>query len=171
MIDATKTFVNKLNIDDGHIRIGLLSYSSDSNIHFHLNKYNTKKEVLDAFSDVRYTYGRTNTAAALYDLRTEMFRARNGDRPGIPNIAVIVTDGDSNINVDQTIPESDLAREAGITVFAIGIGLNATTELDAIAGVKSNRFFVDGFDQLEAKMETLYNFVCPGNMNKRLHLM
>ena len=42
-----------------------------------------------------------------------MFTAENGDRPNIPNIAIVVTDGESNRDKNLTVPEADEARERG----------------------------------------------------------
>ncbi len=54
--------------------------------------------------------GRTNTAEALLYLRSEMFTPFNGDRLDVPNYAVVITDGESNINEERTLPEAIEAR-------------------------------------------------------------
>ena len=43
-------------------------------------------------------------------LRTEMFTPFNGDRQDVPNFAVVITDGESNINEEETLPEAIEAR-------------------------------------------------------------
>ena len=43
-----------------------------------------------------YTRGTTNTAQALDYVQNNMFSGANGDRTGVANIAVILTDGGSN---------------------------------------------------------------------------
>ena len=53
-------------------------------------------------------------------VRTEGFTEANGDQPGVPNIIVIFTDGNSNINELQTIPEALLAKKAGIHIIVVG---------------------------------------------------
>ena len=45
-----------------------------------------------------------------------------GDRRTFPNIAIVMTDGESMIKPEETLPEARLAREQGIIVFAVGIG-------------------------------------------------
>ena len=68
-------------------------------------------------------YGSTNTADSIEAMRNEMFTAENGDRPDVRNMAIIITDGVSNINSRRTIPEADLAKEEGIHIYTVGIGL------------------------------------------------
>lgn len=50
-----------------------------------------------------------------------MFTEKNGARPGIPHIAIIITDGKSN-NPQITQMEAAKAQAQGIHLFAIGIG-------------------------------------------------
>ena len=52
--------------------------------------------------------------------RTQMFTPERGDRPGVPNYLVVLTDGKSN-NPEQTWLEAREAREQGI-ITTIGIG-------------------------------------------------
>ena len=42
--------------------------------------------------------GQTDTSSAIRLMMTTMFTQSNGDRPNAPNVAIIITDGNSNIN-------------------------------------------------------------------------
>ena len=42
-----------------------------------------------------------------------MFTGPNGDRYNIPNIGVVITDGESNRDQNLTIPEANEARKRG----------------------------------------------------------
>ena len=64
------------------------------------------------FSYSRYG-GRTNTQAALQTMNDDVFVTGGGDRNGIDNIAIVVTDGGSNILREETIPEANRARSFG----------------------------------------------------------
>ena len=46
-------------------------------------------------------------------LRESMFVSSSGDRETVPNFAIVITDGNSNINPEKTIPEAIQARIAG----------------------------------------------------------
>ena len=59
---------------------------------------------------MEYVRGRTNTAEALKLLYSEMFTPFNGDRVDIPNYGIVITDGESNINEQNTLPEAIAAR-------------------------------------------------------------
>ena len=42
--------------------------------------------------------------------REEVFQEANGDRPGVPNIAMVFTDGKANVQQDQLADEAALLK-------------------------------------------------------------
>lgn len=88
-VDKMKEFVysvvEKLSIGRTDDRVGLVSYSSDPQLGFHLDSFFTKKDINNAISAMQYRYGSTNTAAGLKMVRQEIFNIQNGDRSNVPN--------------------------------------------------------------------------------------
>ena len=162
MKDFVKFFLYNAAIDNGNVRVGMIIYSTADYLQWNLNEYTDSGSLFDAIDFMPYRYGSTNTADALKTMRTEMFTAANGDRPDVENIAIVITDGVSNINARRTIPEADEARQAGIHVYAIGIGLTDTTELDGIANkpLEENRFAVQDFNELKDIRTTIFEALC-----------
>ena len=162
MKDFVKDFLLEADIDNGKVRVGLLMYSTEDYVQFYLNTYATKDDIYDAVDAMPYRYGSTNTADALQTMRVDMFSTINGDRAGVDNIAIILTDGVSNINSRRTIPEAEQARAEGIHIYAIGIGLTDTTELDGIASqpISENRFAVQDFAELDVLKHRVFAAFC-----------
>ncbi|CAG2244074.1 unnamed protein product [Mytilus edulis] len=150
MKDFCKDFLKNADLDSGNIHVGIVSYSTGVHIEFQMNDYSTSQDIMDAIDAIPYRYGSTNTADGLKTMRSQMFTAANGDRDGVPNVVLILTDGVSNINSRRTIPEAEQARAAGIHIYAVGIGLRDTRELDAMASepASENSFNVQSFDEL-----------------------
>jgi hypothetical protein len=101
-------------------------------------------------------YGRrtsTNTADALIRLRTEVFTLEGGARAAdvaIPRVAVVITDGRSNVNSSLTIPSALALRDMGATVYSVGVGYSINMdELLAIASSPDNVQLLDGFEAME----------------------
>lgn len=159
-----KDFLSDASIDSGNVRVGAVIYSTDVEVQFHLNRYSSKRDILDAIDNIAYVYGSTNTYGGLHTARTQMFTAGNGDRAGVPNIIFLITDGVSNVNAFLTIPEAEAIRADNIHIYAIGIGLAETTELDKIASYppRENSFTVQDFNELEGLKHKIFESFCPG---------
>ncbi|WAR09787.1 K319L-like protein [Mya arenaria] len=158
MLNFCKEIVDKAAIDSGSVRIGVLIYSTEVEIEFHLNNYTNTADIKAAIDRIPYMYGTTNTADALKTMHELMFSARNGDRPDVDNIAFLITDGISNINGRRTIPEAEKAQGKAIRVYAIGIDLTDTRELEGIASEpkSGNMFNVKAFDELTGLIDTIF---------------
>ena len=50
-------------------------------------------------------------------MHLQQFIAVRGDRADVPNVAILVTDGESTILADETIPAAARARNSGIAIF------------------------------------------------------
>lgn len=135
-LNLTKLIVEGLNFAGGRSRVGVLTFSDQPFVGFYLNRYPDSTSVLNAiaFSQV---VGYTNTQAALDQLRLSMFTASNGDRQGVDNIAIVITDGNSNVDADQTIPKAQLAQQSGITIIGVGIEDQDGMNLMEIEGISS----------------------------------
>ncbi len=162
MLSFMKSFLSTASIDDGKVRVGVAIFNAKATIQFHLNKYTTKKALFRAIDKIKYRRGRTNTFAGLNLMRTRMFKQKRGDRRGAKNVALVMTDGLSNVNSKRTIPEAKLVRRAGIHIFAIGIGLKKTAELNGIASrpAAENRFTVKNFKKLRGLKDKVFSSVC-----------
>lgn len=89
-IDKMKQFVysmiEQISVGQTDNRVGLASYSSNSQMGFHLDSFYTKKQIMNAISAMQYRYGNTNTASGLRMVRQDIFDRNKGDRANIPNI-------------------------------------------------------------------------------------
>ena len=158
MREFAKDLVDKADVDSGSVRFGVLIYSTEVAIQFHLNEYRTSADIKAAIDTIPYIYGSTNSADALKTMHEVMFTRSNGDRPNVDNIGFMITDGISNINSRRTIPEAEAARDEGIHIYSIGIGLKDTRELDAMASVPAskNSFNVQEFEELEGLADSIF---------------
>lgn len=76
-------------------------------------------------------------------MRTTHFTPSHGQRTGVRNVAVLISDGNSNINADNTVPEADRARSQGIDVYSVGLGRNPNLpELNDISNDPDSEYVV-----------------------------
>ena len=88
-----------------------------------------------------YLGGRTNTTSALNLLRRVVFQTSAGDRPGAPNVAVLVANGESTLDQDRVSTEAVAGRDAGIVfvVVAADQTVNESMELQSIVSPPAER--------------------------------
>ena len=106
------------------------------------------------------------TGGALEYLRTTMFTSANGDRSNVPNIGVVLSDGVSN-DASYTATQAANARNAGITLFSIGIGSGIPmSELNEIATDPDSDhvFAVSSFSALDSIKSSFQAQACPAGL-------
>ncbi|KAM4609379.1 collagen alpha-3(VI) chain-like [Polymixia lowei] len=147
MRDFVQRVVEKFNVGENKDRVSVVQYSRDAEVHFNLNTYTTKQDVLDRVRGLRHKGGRPlNTGAALQYVRDNVFTASSGSRrqEGIPQILILLSGGRSNDNVDT--PASALKEDG---VFIVGIGTrNSSAEVQKIATDPSHAQSVSDFSDL-----------------------
>lgn len=164
MKDFVKHLLSGFEIGPDHVRVGLASYNYDAVMEFHLNSFSTKYKVLQAVDAVSGQGADTRTDKALKLVREVMFTEDNGNRPNVPDVAIVITDGRSR-DREETIEEAIKTHKDGITVFAIGVGSRISeTELYAIASSPPDQFVfeVKDFQGLSAIETTLQRKTCGG---------
>ena len=96
------------------VRFGVVAYGNRTTVEFFLNAHNDTDDYLAAIDQIQWRDQATNTSDGIRIMHSVMFTEANGDRPGMPNIGIVVTDGASSRDSDLTIPEADIARHKGI---------------------------------------------------------
>jgi hypothetical protein len=112
-------------------QIGLVKFGNSATNIFYLNDFSSLAAVSSAIQAVTYEPENTNTAAGLAQMRTVQFTLANGDRPDVPNVCLLLTDGGSTVNVGSTISEARAAQNQNITVLTVGVSQNVRNNATA----------------------------------------
>lgn len=83
----------------------------------------------------------------------------------IPNVAVIITDGQSNVNHELTIPEARSLKATGATIITVAVGF--TSETSELVGLTSppvieNLIYVSDYESLDKLKDQLIDPLCSG---------
>jgi collagen type VI alpha len=163
VIDFVISIIEEFQVSQQDTRIAAVSYSDNYAAQFNLNTYNTKQDVQLALRRIPFIGGRTNTASGIRYMTNTIFTAANGDRPDAPNYAFILSDGNSNINMADTIPAAIDARQRGTTLipFAVGTDVNLF-ELRNIASEPYSRtiWSVQSWKDFPSIKDSMINAVC-----------
>jgi len=90
-------------------------------LQFYLSNFTDTRSLSNAIRNISYCNESTNTAGALRLTRTEIFVTANGDRSGVPNVIVLLTDGNPTGETDFLSGEVDLIKNLGVRIIGIGV--------------------------------------------------
>lgn len=152
-----RSVISSLETGPFKIRVGIVTYNNVSTAHISLNSFRDKADILQFISFLPYRQGDRHTGAALHFTLKNIFTEKKGSREDFPKVAVVITNGKSQDNVEE--PAIAL-RRAGVTVFAVGIKDANKAELLKMASYPKFVFTVDSFIKLKPLKETLQATLC-----------
>ncbi|XP_035991472.1 LOW QUALITY PROTEIN: collagen alpha-6(VI) chain [Fundulus heteroclitus] len=156
-----RNVIENLDIGPDKVRVGLAQFGTDPKEEFLLTDPRDKESLLNVVDNISFLRSTsTNTGQALDFIRENYFsdvRTLPGQK--VPQIAVVLTDGASNDEVDE--PAFLLTRK-GVLVFAIGVGNPNLDQLKMIANKPSEQFVfsIESFQALQALTNTMLKRVC-----------
>ena len=159
MRDFVKRMVEKLNVGVNKDRVSVVQYGRDQEVHFYLNTYTTKDDVLDTVRGLRHRGGRPlNTGAALQYVRDNVFTAPSGSRrlEGVPQILILLNGGRSSDDVSQAITN---LKGIGVMALAVGIKNADELELQMISFQPSYAFHAPDFNYLPSIQQQMFSAI------------
>lgn len=155
------TLVNSFDVGPEHVRIGLVQYSTTPRTEFLLNTHQNKRDILQYISRLPYMGGGTQTGQGLDFMLNEHFVEAAGSRArqNVPQIAVVITDGKSQDNVETHAQE---LKGKGIVLYAIGIKDADEEQLKEIANEPHGQhvYSVSDFSALQGISQNIVQTLC-----------
>ena len=138
MLKFVENIINRLNVSRNGIHVGVVTFSDNSNIEIFLDDHYNKTALIAEIRRIVFMGGNTRTSAGIKRMQDNVFdptgRDRRGDRASVSNLAIVVTDGGSNIEAGKTIPYANQAKNANIKILGVGITNDVNrTELQGIS--------------------------------------
>ena len=149
------SFANGLKIGAKENQVGVIIFSDTSEVVFNLNTYHVKEDLLNAISNIPYIGGATYTAAGLRQLVDVGFTKEAGarlDSATVLRLAVVMTDGMSNINRSDTLVAAERvhAFRPAILVYVVAVTDNVDeVELETIATATE---FIDRLESFDTSL-------------------
>jgi len=104
-----------------------LFVGNKATVNFYLSNFTDVHSLTNAIRNIAYGDGNTNTTGGLRLMRTAIFNTANGDRPDIPNVAILITDGIPTREVPELPAEVKRIKDLGIRIVGVGV-TNAVSE-------------------------------------------
>ncbi|XP_063003668.1 collagen alpha-4(VI) chain-like [Elgaria multicarinata webbii] len=159
--DFLYTLVDSFDIEEDKVRIGLIQYTDLPHNEFFLNTFHHKEAILKKIQNLHYKGGGTKTGKSLRFMLDNQFSETAGSRrhEGVPQIAVVITDGKAQDRISEPAKE---VKSAGITLYAIGIKDAILTELQEIASDpdETHVYNVGDFAGLQGISQNILQVIC-----------
>ncbi|XP_032725679.1 collagen alpha-4(VI) chain-like [Lontra canadensis] len=150
-----------LDITSDQVRVGLAQYNDNIYPAFQLNQYPLKSVVLEQIQNLPYRTGDTNTGSALEFIRIHYLTEAAGSRAkdGVPQIVILVTDGESNDEVQEA---ANKLKEDGVVVYVVGVNVQDVQELEKIASEPFEKYLfnIENFNTLQDFSGSILQTLC-----------
>ena len=98
-----------------------MSAGNEAYLQFYLNQFTNIQSLRNAVRRIGYRGGNTNTTGGLRLTRTEIFNTANGDRSDVPDVLVLITDGNPTREVDMLDDEVRRIKRLGVRIVGVGV--------------------------------------------------
>ena len=126
--------VNVIHSKDGDSRFALVRFSTNVTTDFSFNNFTSTgdlylREVQQAVAAMPYEGMDTFTSGGLRQAYRE-FDVTKGDRPGVGNTLIVITDGVPTVNMDDVDPATEALKNGrSAHIIAVGIGSGVSEAL------------------------------------------
>ncbi|XP_042632988.1 cartilage matrix protein isoform X2 [Cyprinus carpio] len=163
--EQVKVFLTKvidgLNVGPDATRVGVVNYASRVKNEVSLKSHKTKAALVKAVSKIEPLSTGTMTGLAIQFAMNVAFSEAEGARksPDISKVAIIVTDGRPQDNIRDIAAR---AREAGIEIFATGVGRVDMTTLRQMASepLEDHVDYVESYSLIEKLTKKFQEAFC-----------
>lgn len=167
-----KDVVRRFTIGPTQTRVGLTIYSENavrarggggvpagSIGFFLLDTYSDVDAIVRAIDSLYYFGSYTNTQDGLNVAREVIFRPA-GDRADVPNLVIVLTDGESNLDEEKLPTEAARLKDIA-TVISVGVTDQVNLdELRLIASAPSLVLLADDFRALATELDRIVTTAC-----------
>ena len=160
-IELARTIAWGMDMNLDRTRVSGLAFSTNIIDRFYLNQYEEKEQVINALTFYDRG-GKTNIPLALTQLMFDLFVPNNGDRNGVPNVAVLLTDGYATIDEDRVSTRVQQVKDRGIELYVVGVGDNVNLELPTWTSPTStdHYFRLQDRSQIPGVADNILNQLC-----------
>ncbi|XP_073238208.1 collagen alpha-1(XIV) chain-like [Porites lutea] len=162
--------VDKMHISHRMTHVAVIHYNHRAYLDWDFNSDRAKNAVAlkKAILNLKYQPGGTRTDIAMDKSMEEMFKVDHGQRPDVPHVLFVLTDGKTSSRSKPYEKVLKAYKDRGVKVVAIGVGPSVDNkELTEIAmGQPDNVVHVQQFDQLVSKLDEIVQKSCAAMKSK-----
>ncbi|XP_062393820.1 matrilin-2-like [Sardina pilchardus] len=153
--------VEALAVSRGGTRVGLIQYSTKVRTEFTLAQHDRTQAIQQAVSSMQYMGRGSMTGSALRHMFERSFSTAEGGRHGVPHVSIVFTDGRSQDDVSGWATK---AKQAGVRIYAVGVGKAIEDELREIASEPDEKhlYYAEDLNRMGDITDKLKAEICQG---------
>lgn len=130
---ALKHIMDESSRPSSNVKYAAVTFSSSASVNF---KFLPSSTAANEIMTIFYPGGSTNTQAGLEEAKRLFDDSSSGRRGSSRKMVFLVTDGQSNVQPDQTIPKAQALKNMGVDIFVVAIGsyISGIDEIVKVAG-------------------------------------
>lgn len=169
---ALRRLLERFDISEGETRVSYQTFHRRPKIHIKFDDAanHNKTTILDRINKTTMRLRQpTRLDLALWAANRKMFTEGSGMRSGIPKVVVLYTDGKTHRRTSHSDLYLDVMglKEKGVRVIVVGIGPNSKieqhNEVLKTIGQNLTLWVEDGYANLDAHNDEIYDLICPLN--------
>lgn len=161
MLNFMKKVTRGLTIGQSNSQVAVVSFSNSARLEFGFEDHLDHASLEKAINFISYDAGGTATSQGIKLARESVFQTSS--RKGATKVALVITDGSSD-SFHHTVTEAKITKEAGVVLFALGIGNINKAELNAIASPPecTHVIVLAGFSEIDNVVQEIEKAACRG---------
>ena len=144
------------------VRLALTTFAGEVNYIFNLTTYTQKEDILNSIN-INKVQQETDIASALQAVRENVLIGKNGNRNGVPDNVILMSDGRATQRRNDVQMEADKLKAENVRMYVVGVGNGIDSGvLSGIASspTSSNEFNIISREDVEDKAFDLLDELC-----------
>jgi Mg-chelatase subunit ChlD len=169
---STKQFaidvVGGLPLDSADIDVGAVTFSKTAQTEWNLGAFHDEEKLAEMLWELPWLSATTNAQDGLVHAKTVF---ESSGRPDVTKIAIYISDGESNVHADMTLPRAQELKDLGVKIFTIAVREKGIAELQGICSEPNDQFYhyIDDFDNLIDMVNVIIQETCEVVRSEKKH--
>lgn len=163
VIQFVASFLEYYSISANETRVAFVVFASEGQIVFDFNAFTSKDQLMSRILQLSFVGGLRNTQDGLRKMR-DVFRFSSGDRVGVPDVVILITNGQHSPGTRDPSAESRRAYDEHISILVVGIGEVDVGEIRDMSYVPKEKdrtyFLVDDIADINSIMYRVQVMSC-----------
>ena len=108
MLKFSRDLIDRMTLSPACAKASMISFGTHADVYSRLDQHTDRTSLYNVIMMMPFKDQWTNTGDAFKKMTDVVYVTSNGDRSDKPNVALVITDGESNRNSETTLPNAQV---------------------------------------------------------------